>query len=1006
MNNSWRNFIRVNGGMFVACWTVLVLVLAGFAVYDNHRTTIAKAEKEARDYFRLNVFYRAWGSRMGGVYVPADKVAPNQYLTVPHRDIRSQDGQNLTLVNPAYMTRMVFEEIQAASPDPIISRLVSVKPLNPLNSPDRWEQESLEAFERKDGSERSEITTVNGKPYLRFISAFVTDKPCLKCHAQQGYKAGDVRGGITISIPMSGPFKEDKAAAKRTVGRYMFLWLMGTTGIVAMSRRRHRDEIDLRNNELKFRTVCDWTQDWEYWVDPAGQIKYVSPSCLVITGYSVNEFMADTGLLTQIVHPDDRKTVNNHHCITLEQGDASDQQIQFRIVTRNGETRWIHHLCRQVNINGENMGRRVSNRDITAIVLANSQLQENATRHQAIVNTSLDGFWVVDTDGQLVDINDRCCVMYGYSRDEMIGMKIPDIDASEHSEETVSRINTIINSGYARFEAQHRCKDGRIIDVEINTSYLPDARQFMVFVRDISERKQADIELRLREDRLRRSQQITHTGTWELNVETGSLYWSDEIYRIFEIEQTESGVDYPAFLATIHPGDRDMVNDAYQKSLENKSIYSIDHRLLFSDNRVKWVHEECETTFDENGKPLISLGTVQDITLRKRVEKERLDLEQQMQQVQKLESLGVLAGGIAHDFNNILMAIIGNADLALMRINKESPIVENLHRIEQAAARASDLAKQMLAYSGKGRFVVENLNLNILLDEMLHMLEVSISKKAVLRLNPHQSLPLIEADATQMRQVIMNLVINASEAIGEKSGVIAITTGCMDCDQSYLKNVWLDENLSTGLYVYMEIADTGCGMDKETLAKLFDPFFTTKFTGRGLGMSAVLGIVRGHKGAIKVYSELNKGTSFKILLPASSRPAELFNGQSCQDDWKGSGTVLLVDDEETVRGIGKEMLHELGFNAITANDGREAVEIFKNTPSIDFVILDLTMPHMDGEQCFRELKQMRSSVKVIMSSGYNQQEVTQKFVGKGLAGFIQKPYKLSVLKEAIQALFP
>lgn len=393
-----------------------------------------------------------------------------------------------------------------------------------------------------------------------------------------------------------------------------------------------------------------------------------------------------------------------------------------------------------------------------------------------------------------------------------------------------------------------------------------------------------------------------------------------------------------------------------------------------------------------------------DITVRKRAEEERLSLEKQLLHVQKLESLGVLAGGIAHDFNNLLMAIMGNADLALMRINKESPAVENLHRIEQASARAADLAKQMLAYSGKGKFILENIDLNILLDEMLHMLEVSISKKAVLRLNPHQPLPAVEADSTQMRQIIMNLVINASEAIADKSGVIAITTGCMDCDRNYLKGVWLDENISEGLYVYLEIADTGCGMDKETLAKLFDPFFTTKFTGRGLGMAAVLGIVRGHKGAIKVYSEPKRGTTFKVLLPASSRPAEIFNGVSHHDDWKGEGTVLLIDDEETVRGIGTEMLKELGFSVITADDGREGVEAFRNNPDVSFIILDLTMPHMDGEQCFRELRLINPDIKVIMSSGYNEQEVTQKFAGKGLAGFIQKPYKLSVLEEAIRKM--
>ncbi len=394
-----------------------------------------------------------------------------------------------------------------------------------------------------------------------------------------------------------------------------------------------------------------------------------------------------------------------------------------------------------------------------------------------------------------------------------------------------------------------------------------------------------------------------------------------------------------------------------------------------------------------------------DLTERKSAEEQRINLEKQLLHTQKLESLGVLAGGIAHDFNNLLMAIMGNADLALMRLNPESPVVDNLKRIEEASARAADLAKQMLAYSGKGKFVVEHLDLSRLVEEMLHILEVSISKKAILRLNLTRPLPTVEADATQLRQIIMNLVINASEAIGDKSGVIAITSGCMDCDQNSLKDVWVDENLTGGLYVYLEIVDTGCGMDNETLSKLFDPFFTTKFTGRGLGMAAVLGIVRGHKGAIKVHSEQGKGTSFKVLFPASNRPIELFNGESHKDDWKGSGTVLLVDDEETVRAIGSEMLRELGFQVVTAADGREGVSAYTQNPNISFVILDLTMPHMDGEQCFRELQQLKPDVKVIMSSGFSEHEVAQKFAGKELAGFIQKPYRLSVLKEAIRKIF-
>ena len=439
--------------------------------------------------------------------------------------------------------------------------------------------------------------------------------------------------------------------------------------------------------------------------------------------------------------------------------------------------------------------------------------------------------------------------------------------------------------------------------------------------------------------------------------------------------------------------------------IAKRKPFAKEYRIIRqNDGETRWVSGLGEVKFDDANNVVSLFGIIQDITERKKFDDERAAFEQQLQQAQKLESLGVLAGGIAHDFNNILTAIIGNADLALMRINKESPATENLQRIEHAAARAADLARQMLAYSGKGKFVIENIDVNNLLNEMLHMLEVSISKKAVLRLNLHQHLPAVEADATQLRQIIMNLVINASEAIGEKSGVIAISSGCIDCDRNYLKNVWLSSDIQEGLYIYLEIADTGCGMDKETQAKLFDPFFTTKFTGRGLGMAAAQGIVRGHKGAINVYSEPGKGSSFKILLPAGAKPAELFNTEAESAEFKGQGTVLLVDDEETILAIGSEMLREFGFIVITANDGREAIDAFKAHPELFCVILDLTMPHLDGEQTFRELRMLDPNVKVIMSSGYSENEVTQKFAGKGLAGFVQKPYKLSVLKEVIRGI--
>ena len=403
------------------------------------------------------------------------------------------------------------------------------------------------------------------------------------------------------------------------------------------------------------------------------------------------------------------------------------------------------------------------------------------------------------------------------------------------------------------------------------------------------------------------------------------------------------------------------------------------------------------------GTQQLKLAFLHDATPRLKREQERLELEAQIQQAQKLESLGVLAGGIAHDFNNLLVGILGNAEIALHDMSRESPARDSVQDIATAAERAADLVRQMLAYAGKGRFVVEKLQINRLVEEMGHLLEISISKKAVLRYEMGQNLPMIEADATQVRQIVMNLITNASDAIEAHSGVVSICTGAMECDRAYLTETYLDDDLPEGQYVYVEVSDTGVGLEWEARSRIFDPFFTTKFAGRGLGLAAVLGIVRGHKGAIKVYSEPGKGSTFKVLFPASADGGTMERAHSENTHFDSlSACVLLVDDEETVRSVGKRMLERMGFEVETASDGREALDAFRRDPDrYSVVLLDLTMPHMDGEACFRELRRVNANVRVILSSGYNQQELTTRFAGKGLAGFIQKPYRMQTLRDEL-----
>ena len=503
------------------------------------------------------------------------------------------------------------------------------------------------------------------------------------------------------------------------------------------------------------------------------------------------------------------------------------------------------------------------------------------------------------------------------------------------------------------------------------------------------------------------AQRLSKVGNWELDLIGDKLLWSDEIYRIFEIDKNTFDASYEAFLNAIHPDDRDEVNQAYTESLENKLPYEITHRLLMPDGRIKHVTERCETTFSKNGKPLRSSGTVQNITKLVEAQNEKEVTISKMEHVQRLESLGVLAGGIAHDFNNILTAIMGNAGLAGSKLPETSPVHDYIEHITQASQKAADLCKQMLAYSGKGKFIIKPVLLSEIVEDMSQLLQVTIAKNIVLRLNLSKQTPAVDADITQMQQIIMNLVINASEAIGENSGAISVSTGVMRVDAQYLSSTFVDENLEEGQYVYLEVSDTGCGMSPEVQSKIFEPFFTTKFTGRGLGMAAILGIVRGHGGAIKTYSEEGKGSSFKVLFPCSKHtPISLKPHHEPKPHWHGHGCVLVVDDEDTIREVASSMLKDIGLKSLTAADGVEGIEIFQqHHQDISVVLLDMTMPRMGGEDTFTELCRIDPNVKVILSSGYNEQDATNRFAGKGLAGFLQKPYTPQQLSEKLANIF-
>jgi PAS domain S-box-containing protein len=406
---------------------------------------------------------------------------------------------------------------------------------------------------------------------------------------------------------------------------------------------------------------------------------------------------------------------------------------------------------------------------------------------------------------------------------------------------------------------------------------------------------------------------------------------------------------------------------------------------------------------DERGEPLYFAALITDLSERIRAEEDRSKLESKIQRAQKLESLGVLAGGIAHDFNNLLCGILGGADLALAELGAQHPAREALDILVQSAQRATELCQQMLAYSGGGRLVVEPIDLNETVENFLQLLQASVITKAALHCQLAANLPVIEADVTQIRQVLLNLVINASEALGDRPGSISISTKTVTVHSDSLLEGYAGDPPKAGEYVMLNVTDDGVGIIAENHARIFDPFFSTKFTGRGLGLAVTLGIVRSHGGAIHVESEVNVGTTFSVLLPSSMRQRRMMQSATVQTSWNGGGRVLLIDDELAVRNIARRMLEALKFDVVVAADGHSGVEIFQQHPGeFALAVIDLTMPGLDGEGVFRELRRIQPDIKVILMSGYNEQDTTKRFVGLGLTGFLSKPFRIEDMRTKIR----
>jgi PAS domain S-box-containing protein len=588
--------------------------------------------------------------------------------------------------------------------------------------------------------------------------------------------------------------------------------------------------------------------------------------------------------------------------------------------------------------------------------------------------------------------------LLGWTAADVLGRPYPALPEGGEGEVEDVLARALRGESVARRELRLRRRDGTTIEVVCAASPLRDpagqpAGAIKVFSGPAAARPRSQEELSDAEA-LWRSLIESHPDQVLIFERDGTIRFANRIMPGFR-EEDLIGRDGLEFVLPEH---RERARAVVRQVWDSGVPADLEVPAYNLKGSLSWFYVRL-AAIRHQGRTVGLVASSREITERKQAEQERAALDLKLQQKQKLESLGVLAGGIAHDFNNLLTGILGNADLARLESPPGSAAAPYLDHIEHVCLRAADLCKQMLAYAGKGRFVLEHLDLNRIIADMMHLLQLSISKSAVLKPALGPDLPQVRADASQLRQVVMNLVLNASEAIGGKSGLIGLTTGVMRVSRDYIRHALLDPDFPEGDYVFLEVSDNGPGMTEEVKAKVFDPFFTTKFAGRGLGLAAVQGIVRVHKGAIKVYSEPGRGTTFKVLLPRAAEPAgEVPAAEVAPADWRGEGTVLVADDEDTVRAIAARALETVGFRVLLAANGEEAIDRFRADPeTFRLVLLDLTMPRLGGEEVFRELRQLRPDVRVLLMSGYAEQEVMTRFEGKGLAGFLQKPFQLPTL---------
>jgi two-component system, cell cycle sensor histidine kinase and response regulator CckA len=662
---------------------------------------------------------------------------------------------------------------------------------------------------------------------------------------------------------------------------------------------------------------------------------------------------------------------------------------------------------------GEAVGFQVVAREITERINAEQALKKSEEKYRTILETMEEGLFENDLKGNFTFVNDAGCRLLGYERDEIIGMNYRRIFSPEKAEYIYKDYNEIFKTGESKFLRDYEVirKNGSVRIHQSNSMLLRDATGkptgFSIFVQDVTEQKKAEEALRQNEEKYRMIAENVYDMIWTTDLNLVCTYVSPSVFRITGFTPQEFQKKPINEMAT--PESIAMVGKLLAEELVKEKSGNVDKgrsktiefEMVTKKGGTVWVEASATFTRDTSGNVTGVLGVTRDISERKQSEKEKARLEEQLLQAQKMESVGRLAGGVAHDFNNMLSVILGYSELIKLNLSESDPLMIDMMEIEKAATRSRDITRQLLAFSRKQIIAPMLVDLNGLITSIQKTLSRLIGEDIDLQFFPTDGLWKIKFDPSQMQQILINLAANARDAM-PNGGKLTIETRKIYLDEAYCK---MQIGISPGHYVLLGVSDDGVGMNKETLQNVFEPFFTTKETGKGtgLGLATVYGIVKQNDGFINVYSEPGKGTSFKIYIPRNIEEGEVSEEVEEAVVASGSGTVLLVEDDDMVRKMTTEMLEAIGYTVLPTGDPSEALTLCeKDDIHIDLLITDVIMPGMSGKELRDRIEANRPEIKVLFMSGYTSNVIVHRGVLEDGVHFVQKPFSMSDLARNVR----